>query len=180
MFLITKDCHCALTLTMLFTMGDHKLQHLVHRPHEEDDPQLGHPHRDQTPQEDGREYGLSEGRSLWEKSWRFVLVQLKYIYIFCSLKRWNKVNGWEHSSVSVFVDSLGAASDPFGSFSVECRTSPFFWLSRSPAVFWSDEGSSCSVLIWLLCISNHTLRFESRHSVSLGKRWGDRPADTDL
>lgn len=45
---------------MLFAVGDQKLQHLVHRPHEEDDPQLGHPHGNQTPQEDGREDGAAE------------------------------------------------------------------------------------------------------------------------
>lgn len=48
------------TLTMLFALGDQKLQHLVHRPHEEDDPQLGHPHCNQTPQEDGGEHGPTE------------------------------------------------------------------------------------------------------------------------
>ena len=51
-------------LTRLFTVGDHELQHLVHRSHEEDDPQLGHPHRHQTPQEDGREHRPAEGRRL--------------------------------------------------------------------------------------------------------------------
>lgn len=45
---------------MLFAVGDQKLQHLVHRPHEEDDPQLGHPHGNQTPQEDGREHRATE------------------------------------------------------------------------------------------------------------------------
>lgn len=52
------------TLTMRVAVGDHKLQHLVHRPHEEDDPQLGHPHGNQTPQEDGRENGPSEGDTI--------------------------------------------------------------------------------------------------------------------
>lgn len=40
---------------MLIPMDDQELQHLVHRPHEEDDSQLGHSHSNQTPQEDGRE-----------------------------------------------------------------------------------------------------------------------------
>lgn len=53
------------TLTMLFAVSDHELQHLVHRPHEEDDPQLGHPHSHQTPQEDGREHGPTERHSIW-------------------------------------------------------------------------------------------------------------------
>lgn len=37
------------TLTVILTMYNQKLQHLIHRSHEEDDPQLGHPHRDQAP-----------------------------------------------------------------------------------------------------------------------------------
>lgn len=54
------------TLTMLFAVGDQKLQHLVHCPHEEDDPQLGHPHSNQTPQEDGREHGTAERDGICE------------------------------------------------------------------------------------------------------------------
>lgn len=53
-----------LTLTMRFTVCDHELQHLVHRPHEEDDPQLGHPHGNQAPQEDGREHRATERDSV--------------------------------------------------------------------------------------------------------------------
>lgn len=45
---------------MRFPVCDHELQHLVHRPHEEDDPQLGHPHGNQAPQEDGREHRAPE------------------------------------------------------------------------------------------------------------------------
>ena len=41
-------------------MGDLELQHFVHGAHKEDDAQLGHPHGDQTPQEDGREDGPAE------------------------------------------------------------------------------------------------------------------------
>lgn len=51
-------------LTMLFAVGDQKLQHLVHRPHEEDDSQLGHSHGNQTPQEDGREDRPTEGNGI--------------------------------------------------------------------------------------------------------------------
>lgn len=51
-------------LTMLFAMGDHKLKHLIHRPHEEDDPQLGHPHGNQTPEEDGGEHRPTEGNGI--------------------------------------------------------------------------------------------------------------------
>lgn len=47
-------------------MGDHELQHLVHGAHEEDDPQLRHSHRHQTPQEDGREDGAAEGDATYK------------------------------------------------------------------------------------------------------------------
>lgn len=50
----------AWTLTVLSPTGDHELQHLIHCPHEEDDPQLSHPHGDQAPEEDGGEDGASE------------------------------------------------------------------------------------------------------------------------
>lgn len=53
-----------LILTVFLTMGDHELQHLVHGPHEEDYPQLGHPHRNETPQEDGREHRATEGNGI--------------------------------------------------------------------------------------------------------------------
>lgn len=39
-------------LTVGVAVGDQELQHLVHGTHEEDQPQLGHRHGDETPQED--------------------------------------------------------------------------------------------------------------------------------
>lgn len=51
-------------LTVLFAMGDEKLQHLVHCPHEEDESQLGHSHGNQTPQEDRREDRPTEGNRI--------------------------------------------------------------------------------------------------------------------
>ena len=65
---------------MLFAVGDQKLQHLVHRPHEEDDPQLGHPHGNQTPQEDGREHRVTERNGTW------VEIQI-YCYYVLTRKR---------------------------------------------------------------------------------------------
>lgn len=41
-------------------MGDQELQHLVHGAHEEDQPQLGHRHGDEAPQEDGRAHRTTE------------------------------------------------------------------------------------------------------------------------
>lgn len=45
---------------MLLAVCHHELHHFVHCPHEEDDPQLGHPHGNQTPQEDGRKHRAAE------------------------------------------------------------------------------------------------------------------------
>ena len=52
-------------LTIRFAVGDQVLQHLVHGSHEEDEPELGHRHGDETPQEDGRADGVREGNSAW-------------------------------------------------------------------------------------------------------------------
>lgn len=48
----------------IFTVGvsvsNQKLEHLVHGAHEEDEPQLGHCHGNETPQEDGRTHRMRE------------------------------------------------------------------------------------------------------------------------
>lgn len=38
-------------LTVRVTMGNQELQHLIHGTHEKNDTELGHRHRDDTPQE---------------------------------------------------------------------------------------------------------------------------------
>lgn len=50
----------ACTLTVRFSMRNHKLQQFVHGPHVKDDTQLCHPHGNQTPQEDGRTHRATE------------------------------------------------------------------------------------------------------------------------
>lgn len=47
-------------LTVRVGVSDQELQHLVHGAHEEDEPQLGHRHSDEAPQEDGRAHGAAE------------------------------------------------------------------------------------------------------------------------
>lgn len=128
---------------MRVTVCDHELKHLVHRPHEKDNPQLGHSHGHQTPQEDGREHGAAERNGICRES------QIKYVRKKLHLKKGRRrrkptVLAW------VFADLLVAASGPLGSFSVECLTSPFLWLSFSAAVFSSETGTAFRVSILLL------------------------------
>lgn len=46
-------------LTLLLPTGHHKLQHLVHCGHVENDPQLGHTHGEEAPQENWGAQALS-------------------------------------------------------------------------------------------------------------------------
>lgn len=52
-------------LTVGVTMNDQELQHLVHRSHEEDDPELGDRHGDHAPQEDGGTHRTAERHRGW-------------------------------------------------------------------------------------------------------------------
>lgn len=62
------------TLTVLFSMGDQELQHLVHCPHIKDDSQLGHPHGNQTPEEDGRKHRPTERNRICERTSVFIFL----------------------------------------------------------------------------------------------------------
>lgn len=60
-------------------MCDQELQHLVHGTHEEDQPQLGHRHGDEAPQEDRRAHRMTEWYWTWgerQKVWQQPLVQV--------------------------------------------------------------------------------------------------------
>lgn len=52
------------SLTVLLASCDEVLQHLVHGGHVEDNPQLGHAHSEETPQENGGTEALAEGDRL--------------------------------------------------------------------------------------------------------------------
>jgi hypothetical protein len=49
---------------VLLASCDEVLQHLVHGGHVEDNPQLGHAHSEETPQENGGTEALAEGDRL--------------------------------------------------------------------------------------------------------------------
>ena len=70
---LSVDCQQGLVcqlLTVRVAVSDEELQHLVHCAHKENDPELGHPHGNQTPQEDGREHRPTEWDGIWEREGR--------------------------------------------------------------------------------------------------------------
>lgn len=85
-------------------MNHQELQHLVHCSHIEDDPQLGHSHRNQTPQKDGGEHRAAERNGIWEQGGDFIhfIGRLEKFWtgrfdIFTKLGKWIKCKNYKEN-----------------------------------------------------------------------------------